>query len=283
MHYFISSICSRAYWRYVLLSVGGMQAVLSIFGAIWLIVETLDFFDIYTRAEYSQYAFFIFFCMSLAIAIISRRPIQSAQVPILHKGICVEVRIADLFNTTGAVVISTNTTFESDVAGGKISPNSLQGQFTARYFTGNQHKLIDEISRSLQLHYGAAPYPMGTTIPITTHGKTFYLTSMSKLNAQGNASSSIRDIEEALSGLWEYVRKAGELQELAVPLMGTGRGRLTVPRSRVAELIAESFVNASADGKISDRLIIVIHPQDAQKFSVNLYELKDRLRQLMSL
>ncbi|TJY54802.1 hypothetical protein E4T66_21225 [Sinimarinibacterium sp. CAU 1509] len=260
-----------------------MQAVLSIFGAIWLLVETLDFFNVYTRDKYASYAFVIFFGCSIALAVFFRRPIQSVQVPIPHRGVCVEVRIADLFNVTGAIVISTNSVFEADVAGGKISPNSLQGQFTARYFTGNQHKLIEELRKGLQRCKGSPPYPMGTTIPITTHGKTFYLTAMSTLNSQGNASSTLRDVEEALGGLWEYVRQAGELQELAVPLMGTGRGRLNVPRSRVAELIAESFVNASAEGKISDRLVIVIHPQDAEQFSVNLYEIKDRLRQLMSL
>lgn len=282
MRYFFSSICSRAYWRYVLFSFGGMQTVLSIFGVIWLVVETLDFFNVYTRDKYASYAFVIFFGLSTALAVIFRRPIQSAQVLIPHRGVCVEVRIADLFDVTGAIVVSTNTVFEADVAAGKISPNSLQGQFTARYFTGNQHKLIEELRRSLQ-HKGASPYPMGTTVSIPAHGKTFYLTAMSTLNSQGNASSTVRDVEEALAGLWEYVRQAGELQELAVPLMGTGRGRLTVPRSRVVELIAESFVNASADGKISDRLVIVIHPGDAQQFSINLYEIKDRLRQLMSL
>lgn len=277
MHYFMDSIFSPAYWRYVLFSRAGALSVLGVFGGIYLIVEILDFFKIYTRDEYGSYAFMIFLALSIVISIAFRRPVRSTLITFPQRDFCIEVRIGDLFDAAGAVMISTNTSFEADVAGGKIAPSSLQGQFTAKYFTGNQIALIDQIHAELSRIDGSAPYPMGTTVPITTHGKTFYFTAMSRLNDQGNASTTPADVRDALNGLWRHVRTAGELQELAVPLVGTGRGRLQLPRSKMIESIAESFVDASKDGKFTDRLVIVIHPEDAKRFQVNLYEVKDHL------
>lgn len=283
MRHFWETFSSLAYWRYVILSRAGAQAVLAIFGAIYLTVEALDFFKIYTRDEYGSYAFLVFLVLSVLFAIAIRRPIKSTVVKFPKRDFSVEVRIGDLFDAMGAIVISANTDFESDVASGKISPNSLQGQFTARYFTGNQGKLIEELMTQLEGLGGTKPYPMGTTVPITTHGKTFYFTAMSTLNDKGNASTTATDIKDSLKGLWSHVRNAGELQELAVPLVGTGRGRLQLPRSKMIELIAESFVEASREGMFTHRLVIVVRPEDAKQFDVNLYEIKDHLRRTLVL
>jgi hypothetical protein len=100
---------------------------------------------------------------------------------------------------------------------------------------------------------------------------------MSNLGEGGNASSSRSEIEAALEGLWGYVRNSGELQELIVPVIGTGRGRVKVSRKRMIALIAESFVKASLQHKFSSKLIIAVRPEDAHNFGMNLYDIKDHL------
>lgn len=281
MRFLFDSISSKAYWRYVLFSRTGIESVLAIYGALWLIIETLDFFNVYTRDKYAPYAFVIVLSISIVIAIAFRRPTKSILVSFPKNDFSVEVRIEDLFEVSGAIMISTNTDFEADVAGGKISPDSLQGQFTARYFTGNQNALLSQIRDALTNIPGSAPYPMGTTIPITTHGKTFYFTAMAELNAQGNASTTPENVRLALEGLWKHVRDAGELQELAVPVVGTGRGRLMLSRKKVISLIAESFVDSSEQSKFAEHLVVVVRPEDACKFKVNLYDVKDHLEQTL--
>jgi len=274
----LDSIRSKAYWHYVLFSRSGGGAYLAIFGALNLLVGSLDFFNVYTRDKYGAYAFPILVLLSGLISVFFlRRPVTSIEIKIPQRDFCIEVRIADLFDASGAIMISTNTVFESDVAGGKISPASLQGQFTARYFTGNQTELIEEIQDGLREVDGSAPYPMGTTVPVNTHGKTFYFTAMAELNEQGNASTNAKNVQSALAGLWKYVRQTGELQELAVPVVGTGRGRLRIPRKKMISIVAESFVEGSRESKISDKLVIVVSPEDASRFQVNLYEIKDYL------
>jgi hypothetical protein len=276
MKYIFNSILSKAYWRYIF-SFDGLKSILAIFGIIWLIIETLDFFQVYTRDQYGSYAFFIFLILSILISILLKRPIKSISIPFPEYDFAIEVRIANLFDISGATMISTNTVFEADVAGNKIAVDSLQGQFTARYYTGNQTELIKIISEELQALNSTSPYPIGTTIPIHTHGKTFYFTAMAELGEGGNATSSISEIQTALNGLWDYVRKKGELIELAVPIIGTGRGRVKISRKKMIALIAESFTKASIQDKFSDKLIIAIRPEDAQNFGINLYDIKDHL------
>jgi len=149
MKYFFNSIFSKAYWRYIF-SINGIKSILAIYGFIWLIIESLDFFKVYTRDEYANYAFFIFILIATFISILLKRPIKSILIPLKGHDFNLEVRIADLFDVSGAAVISSNTVFEADVASGKISVNSLQGQFTAKYFTGNQNALIKDLNEEIE-------------------------------------------------------------------------------------------------------------------------------------
>jgi Domain of unknown function (DUF6430) len=280
MKYIFNSILSKAYWRYIF-SLDGLKSIFAIFGIIWLIIETLDFFQVYTRDKYGAYAFFIFIFVSILISILLKRPIKSISIPFPELDFIIEVRIADLFDISGATMISTNTVFEADVAGNKIAVDSLQGQFTAKYFTGNQVELIKKINEELQQLGTTSPYPFGTTIPIHTHGKTFYFNAMAELGEGGNASSSISEIQTALNGLWNYVRKKGELIELAVPIIGTGRGRVNISRKKMIALIAESFMKSTIQGKFANKLIIAIRIEDAQNFGINLYDIKDHLNHVL--
>ena len=281
MRNFINTITSKAYWQFVLFSRTGAESVFSIFGGIYLVVEILDFFKVYTRDEYGSWAFLVFLVIAIIGSILLRPPKKSVSVMMPGGDCSIEVRVGDIFDVSGAIMVSSNTNFEADVASGNIAPDSLQGQFTSKYFIGNQDDLIQQIhNRTAELENGP-PYPIGTTIPITTHGKTFYFTAMANLNEQGNASTTREYVKDALAGLWKHVREAGELQELAVPVIGTGRGRLRVTRKTMISIISDSFVKASEEGKITDKLIIVVPPNDADFFEVNLYDIKDYLNHLL--
>lgn len=282
MRDFFNSITSKAYWQYMLLSRTGAEFVFAIFGGIYLVVEILDFFQIITRDEYGSWAFLVLLVLAVVVAILMRPPTKSVSVKMPKGDGAIEVRVADIFDDIpGAAMISTNTDFEADVAGGKIHPDSLQGQFTAKYYPGNQHDLLEQIQEGLEELEGEPPYPLGTTIPIATHGKTFYFTAMAHLNEHGNASTTVDYIKIALDGLWKHVRESGELQELAIPVIGTGRGRLSSSRKQIIAEIAKSFAEASEEGKITGKLIIVVRKSDADKSDVNLYDIKDHLNHIL--
>ena len=160
MKYFFNTITSKAYWQYIF-SMAGIRSIFAIFGSCWLIVEILDFFKVYTRDQYVSYSFLIFMGLATIISILIRRPVTSISIAFPQNDFSVGVRIADLFDLNGAAMISTNTIFEADVASGKIATNSLQGQFTARYFLGNQTELIQQIKKALKKNKGDFAIPDG--------------------------------------------------------------------------------------------------------------------------
>lgn len=127
----------------------------------------------------------------------------------------------------------------------------------------------------------ATEYPIGTVARVKGHGRTFYFVAMSRLDAQGTAGTTLREVEDALEALWSFILTHGELRNLSVPLMGTGRGRTGFSRKKMAERIAQSFAEASQNQIFSNRLSIVIRPEDAENFGVNLYQIRDYLVQGM--
>ncbi|MEM1193709.1 MAG: macro domain-containing protein [Pseudomonadota bacterium] len=286
MSYLWDSIRTAAYWRFAVFSRRGMQSVLAWFGGIFLVVQMLDFFGIYTEDRYSEYGFIAVIAVALIATIVFRRPTQSITYRLPQKDCAIDVAIGDILDAPGAVVISTNTTFDTDIADGVISRDSLQGQFTGRFFAGAQAGLDEVLDQSLancpyedtgQRNGKRKRFPIGTIATVTTHGRTFYFVTMANLNDQGNAQSSPQEIETALKSLWQHVKETGELQDLAVPLIGTGRGGLKLPRPKMIERIAQSFVDASKNGVFTPRLRIVVHPSDARNFEVNLWEVRDDL------
>ena len=69
----------------------------------------------------------------------------------------------------------------------------------------------------------------------------------------------------------------GEMGDVAIPPIGTGRGRLELPRKKVIEMIAQSFADASRERVFANKLAIVISADDASKHEVNFFELRDFL------
>jgi len=284
MRYFFKSICTSSFWRYALFSKGGIGSFFAAMGVMYLFMEIMDFLAIYAKDKYSKYAIIPIALIALAYVIASRRPLTRFVYKAPGRDIQVEVKIGDLFEEKADVVISSNTTFDTDMASGLISPQSLQGQFALQFFNGN----TDDIDRQLDASLANAPsqprdnppgkaleYPIGTVAKVEAHSRIFYFLAMSRLNAQGTASTTVREVEDALNDLWGFIATQGEMREVAIPVIGTGRGRLDLQRKKMIERISQSFVDASAGRIFANRLILVIHPKDAENFGVNLFEIRD--------
>ena len=101
---------------------------------------------------------------------------------------------------------------------------------------------------------------------------------MADMNEHGNAETDITKIDWALKDLWRYMVSQGELGDIVIPLLGTGRGRLEVPRKKIIERIAQSFLDASVSRIFCNKLTIAVHPTDAENFELNLFQVKDYLK-----
>lgn len=286
MNHTIALLKSRSYWRYAMFSRSALAKILSIAGGLYLLIEMLDFFQVYTRDKYSKYAIFIILLVSALIVLFTRRPISKVSYKIPGRDLVIGVVVGDLFAQTGALVVSTSTTFDTEMANRTISPDSLQGQVALKYFRGN----TAEIDRQIDVALANVPsepsgrgdrkeraFPLGTVAEVRGEGKTFYYTAMSRWNEQGNAYSNVDMLDQALEGLWSYCVHRGELLDVSVPLIGTGRGRIRLPQKKVIERIAQSYVYASNEAVFSKKLTIVVLPLDAETSELNLFQVRDYL------
>lgn len=288
MNYFLKSILTLSFWRYALLSKEALAKVFAAVGFQYSLMEMADFFGVYAKDKYSHYAILAMTILAIFWVVVNRHPITRFTYRIPGKDFTIEVKIGDLFDGFSDVIVSINTTFDTDMASGLIDTDSVQGQVATRFFNAN----TVEIDRQLQLELANvqgevrndAPckqteYPIGTVARVKSHNRTFYFVAMSRLNAQGTAGATPREIEDALEATWKFVRTSGSIRDLSIPLMGTGRGRTGVPRKKMVERIAQSFADGSKSHVFSSRLSIVIRSQDAENFGVNLYQIRDYLVQ----
>ena len=288
MRYFFDSIRTWSYWRYALFSGEAIAKFFAALGVLYLCIEVADTFNIYTKDKHSYYGAIILICLSVAYVLTTRRPVSRVIYRVPKKDISFEVRIGDIFSLNGETVVSSNTTFDTSISGGLIAANSLQGQLALSYFNGNTEEIDRQINLSIkgtEYHINnerpgkKEEYPIGTTAKVSSHGKNFYLVAMSYMGTDGNAVSNIKMVEEALESLWTNLASKAELGDIIIPLIGTGRGRIPLPRKKMVEKIAQSFADASQEKAFSNRLIIVVHPKDAERFSINLFQIRDYLVQ----
>lgn len=286
MKYFFDSIRTRAYWRYALFSGEAIGKFFAVLGILYLCVDLADAFNVYKKDRHSIYGLIFLVVLALGYVLSTRRPLSRIRYKIPQKDFAIEVLIGDLFKVSGEVIISTNSTFDTDMSSGLIAVTSLQGQLATNYFNGQTAEIDRQIEQSLSREQFSInerrpgkqkQYPIGTVARVSAHNKNFYLVAMSHMDESGNASSDLKMIDEALEKLWVNLASKGEVGNIVMPLIGTGRGRVAYPRKKMIERIAQSFADACNQRAFSNKLVIVVRPEDASEFSLNLFQVRDYL------
>lgn len=186
----------------------------------------------------------------------------------------IKVNVKDLFAIkANSYVIPTNTIFRTIMDGEYISPKSVQGAFQLKYFKDNASVLSSLISDSLNqqgikgedysdFHGSAKKYPIGTVAKIDYNGKHFYWVAINDINEYGKPKNqNIQNVSIALNGLLETINTIGHCDDLALPLLGTGRAAIKEATiEKVAETIIDLFLRSS--NKISRNITICVNPRD---------------------
>ena len=210
------------------------------------------------------------------------RGLLSVSRRLVDTDITIEIRVTNMFSLTGAYIVSTNTTFDTEISAGPISEASLQGQFTRRYYDKIEH-LDDDLTEALRGEHFTLDnnkprkkrcYRIGTVAKIRPSNQLAYFVAIADLNEHGTASSSLDNVRESLRSLWSYICYQGEFDPLVIPVMGTGRARIQVPRQVMVKEIIRSFVNARyAGSRFCEKLTIAILEEDYREKKIDLQEL----------
>jgi hypothetical protein len=269
-----------------------ISSILSSFGSLWLIVEIGTYFLGETSAmiiSIKKY-WFVFLIIGFLIAIILSRPKFTIIGKLNKRDISIEVTIGNLFKQNGALVISSNTTFDTHVSKELISEKSIQGQFTRELYYGDETQLDKDIDFALQdiqpeilaeKRVGKnKKYPIGTTVKLNPKNQTVYMIAIAHINEYGVASSSYEDFKQALAYLWVFIGNRGLKENIAIPVIGTGFSRLLQSREEIIREIIKSYIAACSESTFSDKLTIVISPSDFEKHKINLDELEEYIAHL---
>jgi hypothetical protein len=261
-------------------------SILSSFGALWLIIEIGTYFleEASPIIVGIKEHWLIFLFIGLFIAIILSKPKFTIGGRLNNRDISIEVTIGDLFKQKGALVISSNTTFDTHISKELISEKSIQGQFTKLFYYGNETQLDNDISLALQdiqseILIGKRigknkKYPIGTTVRLNPRNQTVYMLAIANINEYGTASALYEDFKLALAYLWLFIGSRGLRENIVIPVVGTGFARLLQTREEIIREIIKSFIAACSESTFCDKLTIVIHPSDYEKHKINLDELE---------
>lgn len=288
LKYYLRSFNTKSYWSYALLSIDSVKTFMAVLGGTWLFMDIVLSLDIINKDQLPWWVLFYIAFFALIIVIFTRRPVLKVNYKHPGKDLIIEVRIGDFFNIEGQKIIGTNTTFDTDLSNNIISPRSLQGQFTEKFFSGNISELNSKIESQLsdiefveiQKEGNTKKYPLGTSVKFNVNGEFYYWFAMADMNESNNVKTSLNKLQRSLDGLWDFMENRGEKLPTIIPLVGSSFGRVGVKRKKLIALIAQTFIAAieSSSSTFIDRLIIVVNPKDVEKFELNLFEVKDMLK-----
>lgn len=199
------------------------------------------------------------------------------------------VKVADLFCIdASSYVIPTNTFFRTVMEGEYISAQSVQGAFYLKYFNERPKDLDDLIAASLEQQgieyeessdiYGSAKkYPIGTVAKVDHKGKHYYFVAINDVNRNGKPENQrYINVDIALDGLIQTINRIGHCDDLAMPLIGTGRAAIREATiERVVENTMDRFLMSS--DKICRKLIICVRPKDYLEGKADLRKIQKYL------
>lgn len=284
-HYFSLlkySFWSRSWWR----GFGGH--LLASFGAIRLAIVTISSINDSAKSLLSTKGSWAFVFGSLIACFLSR-PKTVFGYQLRNRDVTIEIRIADAFEIPGDLVVPTNTTFDTDLDGRIPNANSIQGELTRRYYDSEVSHLDLDIDKELtkeDYHYEEPPektrgkkrrYPIGTVIQLKKREGLFYLVANTHINNDGVANTTIENLRESLAELWYYISEKGSKGDIVIPLLGTGKARLSDKREDIFLEIIRSFIASCSSGTYCDKLIVAIYPPDVAKHRIDLNYLRDFL------
>lgn len=191
--------------------------------------------------------------------------------------VIVSLKVCDALQNEGAIIIPTNSTFDTEMNDEFISKASIQGQYQTKYFNEKTAELDKRIKDGLigkayvelkdGRKYNTKRYPIGTVSRVNVKNKRAYFLVDSDIDSKGiPIDVDAETVSQALTSLWNNIHREGNNEPYSIPLIGTGKARAKdISRNEAVQQIILSFLAASKEHKITECLTICIYPLDFNK------------------
>lgn len=221
-------------------------------------------------------------CLIVTVATYRAWPRRSLRREFNLPDISVTVKVGDLFEQPGHLVIGFSDTFDTDPTDGKIiNPDSVQGQFLQREYAGDRERLDKEIERALGGLKAVGEeqpadkagkrrrYPIGTVATLGPPARRYFCVAYTYMQNNLIAKSSVNDLWEALNRVWDAARQFGQRKTLVIPVIGSELARISsLDRDSLLKLTILSFVARSRQQDVCKELVVVVHRKDYEKIDM---------------
>lgn len=168
------------------------------------------------------------FVIVCAVVYIAIGKIFGESVNITIRQTSVSISCGNIFETPELRVIGCDTHFDTRVDNIIISKKSLHGQLVLEH--SNRDEIVAaveaEASRlGLQKNSdGLYDFPIGTIVRYdsSVDGHTYLMLAMTELNAEYEAHTNMAQFELMLMKMWREISRVYALNDVALPLLGTG-------------------------------------------------------------
>jgi hypothetical protein len=223
------------------------------------------------------------------------RTVRRVRQEFRRPDMAIVVEEGDLFDQGAHLVVGFCDTFDTAADGGVvIDESSVQAQLLLRRYGGDVRRLDAALATAL----GAVEpvgredrevkplgkldrYPVGTVAVLGARPQLTFATAYSRIGNDYLAASSVEDLWFSLNRLWDTVRRHARMDQVAMPLVGSGLSRLDhLDQESLLRLILMSFIARSREGAICRELRVVVRPGDLER--INMPEVAAFLRTLAS-
>lgn len=205
--------------------------------------------------------------------------IFSESVKLTIRNTSVSIECGDIFNASGLRVIGCDTHFSTIVDDVIISKKSLQGQLIL------EHGDKDEIEAAITTEAnklglqkdsnGVYDFPLGTIIRYDSgvDNNTYLMLAMTELNEQHEAHTNMAKFEPMLMKMWKEISRVYALNNVALPLLGTGIPRFDDGPKGKEDLLRCMLCTLNSSGVTLKSKVKILIYGDAK--DIPLYEYKD--------
>lgn len=242
-------------------------------------VESLFFSTEYLSGLFKKYTCWVLIAIILIALFRNRQPLSKTCF-VGNSDTRITLKVGNILRSkNGALVIPTNTTFDTTMKNEFISIRSVQGQYQEKYFWNKIEDLDCLITADLlsqgtdfdvltdRITTKKNRYSLGTTAKIEHENVRAYFLAIADVNKNGRPENvTLSSILESLAVFWEYISNAGHEEPLVFPVIGTGRAGIR--DASMCEVIKEmifSFIVSNKECHITNNMIIYIHPRDLEE------------------
>jgi hypothetical protein len=272
---------TRRFWRAFALH--AFAAV----GFMAVLIELYDVFQPDAISESDQPIPLVVVMMALVYAVIRCWP-RPVEQQYSRPNTRIRIVVGDLFDQDTNIVIGMSNTFDTAVPH-VISRSSVQGQFLERVYSSDTAALDAALSASLAMveptgsidkEGKADTYPLGTIAVIRQNRKHYFCAAYTELDERNEALGTVAGVWRCLENLWDEVRARSNGDPVSMPVIGGGQARMShvLPAQDSIRFIALSFILASRDRRVCERLDIVVREEDVR--TLDMLELQAFLASL---